>query len=92
MGIEQEEPFALLMTSRSSIQLEDELKEEIHSALENEDSYGEILKEIEENDNGIITRNGTKYKESGQLLLINKTNEDDQVYWKIVISNVDGIK
>ena len=68
-----------LAVSRSSIQIENSLREKIYSLLKNEILYKDIIEEIESTGMNEIKRGQEKYRKQKNLLMIHVTGQPEDV-------------
>ena len=82
-----------LAISRSSIQIDNSLREKINSLLREEILYKDILKEIESTGRNEILRGQEKYKLQKKLLMIHVTGQPEDVqYWRVVVPDDLDVK
>ena len=82
-----------LAVGRSSIQIENSLREKIYSLLKNEILYRDIIKEMESTGRNEIKRGQEKYRIQKQLLMIHVTGQPDDVqYWRVVVPDDLDVK
>ena len=75
-----------IAVSRSSIQIENSLREKINSLLRKEILYRDIFEEIESTGKNEIIRGQEKYRIQKQLLMIHVTGQPEDVqYWRVVV-------
>ena len=75
-----------LVVGRSSIQIENSLREKINSLLKQEILYKEILEEMESTRKNELIRGQEKYKLQKKLLMIHVTGQPEDVqYWRVVV-------
>ena len=82
-----------LAVGRSSIQIENSLREKIYSLLKNEILYRDIIEEMESTGRNEIKRGQEKYRIQKQLLMIHVTGQPDDVqYWRVVVPDDLDVK
>ena len=75
-----------LAVGRSSIQIENSLREKINSLLRKEILYRDIFEEIESTGKNEIIRGQEKYRIQKNLLMIHITGQPEDVqYWRVVV-------
>ena len=75
-----------LAIGRSSIQIDNSLREKINSLLKQEILYKEILEEMETTGKNELTRGQEKFKLQKKLLIIHVTGQPEDVqYWRVVV-------
>ena len=75
-----------LAVSRSSINIENSLRDRIHSLLQTEILYREILEEMESTGKNELIRGKEKYKLQKKLLMIHVIGQLEEVqYWRVVV-------
>ena len=83
----------LLSVSRSSINIDNSLREKINSLLKNEILYRDILEEMESTGRNEIKRGQEKFKLQKQLLMIHVTGQPEDVqYWRAVVPDDFDVK
>ena len=91
----REPDYAQCMVTRTSLQIDDSLRDEIQKKLEDESPYREILSEI---DNAPLScrevqRGVEKFRLRGNSLVIHRPDfHEDDPYWKLVIPDNKDIK
>ena len=79
--------------SRSSISIENSLREEIYSLLQKEILYKENLEEMESTKKNELIRGQEKYKLQKKILMIHVTGQPEEVqYWRVVVSDDLDVK
>ena len=79
--------------SRSSIQIDNSLREKINSLLRKEILYRNIFEEIESTGKNEIIRGQEKYRIQKQLLMIHVTGQPEDVqYWRVVVPDDLDVK
>ena len=82
-----------LAVGRSSIQIENSLREKIYSLLKNDILYQDIIEEIESTGMNEIKRGQEKYRKQKNLLMIHVTGQPDDVqYWRVVVPDDLDVK
>ena len=82
-----------LLSSRSSIQIDNSLRERIYSLLQKEMYYKEILEEIESTGRNELKRGQEKFKLQKKLLMIHVTGQPEDVqYWRVVVPDDLAVK
>ena len=82
-----------LAVSRSSIQIENSLREKIYSLLKNEILYKDIIEEIESTGMNELVRGQEKYRKQKNLLMIHVTGQPEDVqYWRVVVPDDLDVK
>ena len=82
-----------LAISRSSIQIENSLRERIYSLLQEEMYYKEILEEIESTGKNELKRGQEKFKLQKKLLMIHVIGQPEDVqYWRVVVPDDLAVK
>ena len=77
-----------LAVSRSSINIDNSLRDRIHSLLQAEILYKEILEEMESTGKNEFIQGKEKYKLPKKLLMIHVTGQPEEVqYWRVVVPN-----
>ena len=75
-----------LAVGRSSVSIDNSLREKIHSLLRKEILYKDILEEIESIGRNEIKREQEKYRIQKNLLMIHVTGQPEDVqYWRVVV-------
>ena len=76
----------ILAVSRSSVQIDNSLRERINSLLKQEILYKDILNEMESTERNEIIRGKEKYKLQKGLLMIHVIGQPEDVqYWRTVV-------
>ena len=79
--------------SRSSINIDNSLREKINSLLKNEILYRDILEEMESTGRNEIKRGQEKFKLQKKLLMIHVTGQPEDVqYWRVVVPDDLDVK
>ena len=79
-------------TAISKIQLNDTIKNSLHSFLQSEVPYSEILEELSAGTRQIV-RSNLIYKRTNSLLVVHDQNQDaDLDFWRIVVPDNPEIK
>ena len=79
--------------SRSSVNIDNSLREKINSLLRREILYIDIIEEMESVGRNEIKRGQEKFRIQKQLLMIHVTRQPDDVqYWQVVIPNDLDVK
>ena len=79
-------------TAISKIQLDNVLKDSLHSSLQNESPYSEILLELSRGMRQ-VSKNNLIFKRMNSLLVVHDQNQDaDLDFWRIVVSDKNEIK
>ena len=82
-----------LAVGRSSIEIENSLREKINSLLRKEMLYRDIFEEIESTGKNEITRGQEKYRIQKNLLMIHVTGQPEDVqYWRVVVPDDLDVK
>ena len=82
-----------LAVGRSSIQIENSLREKINSLLKQEILYKEILEEMESTGKNELIRGQEKFKLQKNLLMIHVTGQPEDVqYWRVVVPDDLDVK
>ena len=89
-----QESQCTLLASRSSISIDNSLREKMYSLLQRENYYKEILEEIESTGRNEVKRGQEKYKLQKKLLTIHVAGqpEEDVQYWRVVVPDDLGVK
>ena len=89
-----QESQCTLLSSRSSVSIDNSLREKIYSLLLQENYYKEILEEIESTGRNEVKRGQEKYKLQKKLLMIHVAGqpEEDVQYWRVVVPDDLGVK
>ena len=75
-----------IAVSRSSVDIDNSLRENIYSLLSREILYRDIIEEIESTGRNEITRGQEKYRKQKNLLMIHVTGQPEDVqYWRVVV-------
>ena len=75
-----------IAVSRSSVDIDNSLREKIYSLLSREILYRDIIEEIESTGMNEITRGQEKYRKQKNLLMIHVTGQPEDVqYWRVVV-------
>ena len=83
----------ILAVSRSSVQIDNSLRERINSLLKQEILYKDILNEMESTERNEIIRGKEKYKLQKRLLMIHVTGQPEDVqYWRTVVPDDVDVK
>ena len=91
IGKEDEYTEASLAVSKSLITLSEDLKNEIREAIANEQPYGEIMQQIEEEQLNQLERDDGVYKIKHGVLKIHSPILDG-LFWKIIVPNNKEVK
>ena len=79
--------------SRSSVDIDNSLREKINSLLRKEILYRDIIEEIESTGRNEIKRGQEKFRIQKQLLMIHVTGQPDDVqYWRVVVPDDLDVK
>ena len=82
-----------LAVGRSSIQIENSLREKINSLLKQEILYKEILEEMESTGKNELIRGQEKFTLQKKLLMIHVTGQPEDVqYWRVVVPDDLDVK
>ena len=82
-----------LAVSRSSVDIDNSLREKINSLLRKEILYRDILEEMESTERNEIKRGQEKFKLQQKLLMIHVTGQPEDVqYWRVVVPNDLDVK
>ena len=75
-----------LCVARSSITIDNSLREKMYSLLKNEFLYKEILEEMESTERNEINRGQEKYQLKKNMLMIHVTGQPEDIpYWRTVV-------
>ena len=88
------EPVAMVMVSRAAIELDEDLRTEIQTAVEADDEYKEILEELRQTDVSEVKTDGGTFKLRHQRLHYHPKKEEYKAgqYWKLVVPNNIEVK
>ena len=79
-------------TAISKIQLGNSLKNNLHTALQSESPYSEILQDLSGGTRQII-KNNLIFKRMNRMLVIHDQNQDAELdFWRIVVPKTNEIK
>ena len=82
-----------IAVARSSVTIENSLRERMHSLLRKEILYDDIIEEIESTGRSEIIRGQNKYRIQKKNLMIHVTGQPDDVqYWRMVVPDDVGVK
>ena len=82
-----------LAVSRSSVDIDNSLREKVNSLLRKEILYKDIIEEMESMGRNEIKRGQEKYRIQKQLLMIHVTGQlDDVQYWQVVVPDDLDVK
>ena len=82
-----------LAVGRSSIEIDNSLRDKINSLLREEILYKDILEEIESTGRNELLRGQEKYKLQKKLLMIHVTGQPEDVqYWRVVVPDDLDVK
>ena len=82
-----------LAVGKSSIQIENSLREKIYSLLKNEILYRDIIEEIESTRMNELVRGQEKYRKRKNLLMIHVIGQPEDVqYWRVVVPHDLDVK
>ena len=91
-GTENEVKSVIAATAVSQVQVDESLKNSLHSLLQHESPYAEILEEL----NGgtkQVARNSLIFKRMHRILYVHDQNQDaDLDFWRIVVPENEQIK
>ena len=89
---EESRPSIMSATAISKIQLDTALKNSLHSSLQSEVPYSEILTELSAGTRQVV-KNNLIYKRMNSLLVVHDQNQDaDLDFWRIVVPDNPEIK
>ena len=82
-----------LAVSRSSVEVDNSLRDRINSLLRKEILYGDIIEEIESTGRNEIKRGQEKFRTPKKLLMIHITGQPGDVqYWRVVVPDDLDVK
>ena len=82
-----------LVVGRSSIEIDNSLRDKINSLLREEILYKDILEEIESTGRNELLRGQEKYKLEKKLLIIHVTGQPEEVqYWGVIVPDDLDVK
>ena len=82
----------LAPTAISKIQLDNSLKNSLHTALQSESPYSEILQDLSGGTRQIV-KNNLIFKRMNGMLVVHDQNQDAELdFWRIVVPEMNEIK